>query len=122
MSRLAHTHGRTVRQVHHRVAQQRVELRIAIGERERVRVAQVDVDTRGEWSARQPDQLLPSRRLSHARHPISSLSPRDAAYKLDLAGRALHFAAGVDVHLCNAYTLALADSRSGAPHVCCATR
>jgi N-acetylglucosaminyldiphosphoundecaprenol N-acetyl-beta-D-mannosaminyltransferase len=40
--------------------------------------------------------------------PISSLSPRDAAYKLIWLARA-PLAAGVDVHLCNAYTLALAD-------------
>lgn len=40
--------------------------------------------------------------------PISSLSPRDAAHKLIWLARA-PLAAGVDVHLCNAYTLALAD-------------
>jgi N-acetylglucosaminyldiphosphoundecaprenol N-acetyl-beta-D-mannosaminyltransferase len=40
--------------------------------------------------------------------PISSLSPRDAVHKLIWLARA-PLAAGVDVHLCNAYTLALAD-------------
>jgi N-acetylglucosaminyldiphosphoundecaprenol N-acetyl-beta-D-mannosaminyltransferase len=40
--------------------------------------------------------------------PISALSPRDAAYKLIWLAHA-PLAAGVDVHLCNAYTLALAD-------------
>ena len=40
--------------------------------------------------------------------PISSLTPRDAAHKLLWLARA-PLAAGVDVHLCNAYTLALAD-------------
>jgi N-acetylglucosaminyldiphosphoundecaprenol N-acetyl-beta-D-mannosaminyltransferase len=40
--------------------------------------------------------------------PISSLSPQDAAHKLVWLARA-PLAAGVDVHLCNAYTLALAD-------------
>jgi N-acetylglucosaminyldiphosphoundecaprenol N-acetyl-beta-D-mannosaminyltransferase len=40
--------------------------------------------------------------------PISSLSPLDAAHKLIWLARA-PLAAGVDVHLCNAYTLALAD-------------
>ncbi len=40
--------------------------------------------------------------------PISALSPEDAAYKIIWLARA-PLAAGVDVHLCNAYTLALAD-------------
>ncbi len=40
--------------------------------------------------------------------PISALSPADAAYKIIWLARA-PLAAGVDVHLCNAYTLALAD-------------
>jgi N-acetylglucosaminyldiphosphoundecaprenol N-acetyl-beta-D-mannosaminyltransferase len=40
--------------------------------------------------------------------PISSLSPRDAAHKLIWLARA-PLSTGVDVHLCNAYTLALAD-------------
>jgi N-acetylglucosaminyldiphosphoundecaprenol N-acetyl-beta-D-mannosaminyltransferase len=40
--------------------------------------------------------------------PISSLSPSDAAHKLIWLARA-PLASGVDVHLCNAYTLALAD-------------
>ena len=40
--------------------------------------------------------------------PISSLSPRDAAYKLIWLAQAPK-STGIDVHLCNAYTLALAD-------------
>jgi N-acetylglucosaminyldiphosphoundecaprenol N-acetyl-beta-D-mannosaminyltransferase len=40
--------------------------------------------------------------------PISALSPEDAAYKIIWLARA-PLASGVDVHLCNAYTLALAD-------------
>lgn len=40
--------------------------------------------------------------------PISSLSPRDAAHKLIWLARAPK-STGIDVHLCNAYTLALAD-------------
>jgi N-acetylglucosaminyldiphosphoundecaprenol N-acetyl-beta-D-mannosaminyltransferase len=40
--------------------------------------------------------------------PISALSPEDAAYKIIWLARA-PLSAGVDVHLCNAYTLALAD-------------
>jgi N-acetylglucosaminyldiphosphoundecaprenol N-acetyl-beta-D-mannosaminyltransferase len=40
--------------------------------------------------------------------PISSLSPRDAAHKLIWLARAPR-STGIDVHLCNAYTLALAD-------------
>ena len=40
--------------------------------------------------------------------PISAITPADAAYKLIWLARA-PLAAGVDVHLCNAYTVALAD-------------
>jgi N-acetylglucosaminyldiphosphoundecaprenol N-acetyl-beta-D-mannosaminyltransferase len=40
--------------------------------------------------------------------PIASLSPRDAAHKLIWLARAPK-TTGIDVHLCNAYTLALAD-------------
>ena len=40
--------------------------------------------------------------------PISSLSPRDAAHKIIWLARAPR-TTGIDVHLCNAYTLALAD-------------
>ena len=46
--------------------------------------------------------------VSCAGIPISALSPDDAAYKLIWLARA-PLASGVDVHLCNAYTLALAD-------------
>jgi N-acetylglucosaminyldiphosphoundecaprenol N-acetyl-beta-D-mannosaminyltransferase len=46
--------------------------------------------------------------VSCAGIPISSLSPRDAAHKLIWLARA-PLRTGVDVHLCNAYTLALAD-------------
>jgi N-acetylglucosaminyldiphosphoundecaprenol N-acetyl-beta-D-mannosaminyltransferase len=44
--------------------------------------------------------------------PISALSPDDAAHKVVWLARA-PLAAGVDVHLCNAYTLALADRDPG---------
>jgi N-acetylglucosaminyldiphosphoundecaprenol N-acetyl-beta-D-mannosaminyltransferase len=46
--------------------------------------------------------------LACAGIPISALSPEDAAYKIIWLARA-PLASGVDVHLCNAYTLALAD-------------